>query len=52
MQDPKSLAIEAKLKAHECRELAKRATKDSHRVMLEQMAETWERIANEIPSDH
>jgi hypothetical protein len=43
---PKRLtADEAKAKITECRELAKRATRPEHRVMLEHMAETWERIA-------
>lgn len=40
--------LEANFKAHECRELAKRAKSDSHRVMLEHMAETWDRISNEL----
>jgi hypothetical protein len=44
--------IEAQFKAHECRELATRATQDRHRVMLEHMAETWERIAQEIPTEN
>jgi hypothetical protein len=39
---------EAKFKAFECRELAKRATIESHRTMLDHMAETWDRIASEI----
>jgi hypothetical protein len=41
-------AGEAQFKALECREMAKRTHIDSHRVMLEHMAETWERIACEI----
>jgi hypothetical protein len=41
-------AEEAKFKALECRELAKRASNPAHCIMLEHMAETWERIASEI----
>ena len=39
---------EAKFKALECRELAKRAPMESHRTMLDHMAETWDRIAREM----
>ena len=35
-------------KAAECRDLSERARKPSHRVMLEHMAETWERICEEM----
>jgi hypothetical protein len=34
-----------RIKADECRTLAKEAKKQEHRVMLMHMAETWERIA-------
>jgi hypothetical protein len=40
---------EAKTKARECREMAKRSALDSHRIMLEHMAETWDRIVGEMP---
>jgi hypothetical protein len=39
---------EAQQKADECRELAKRALNPEHRVMLNHMAETWERIATDM----
>jgi hypothetical protein len=39
---------EAKFKALECREIAKRVPSESHRVMLEHMAENWDRIAQEV----
>jgi hypothetical protein len=32
-------------KSAECRELAERTKKASDRIMLEHMAETWERLA-------
>jgi hypothetical protein len=32
-------------KAAECRQLAKEAPDKSHKIMLESIAETWERIA-------
>jgi hypothetical protein len=35
-------------KIAECRALAKHASKDSQRIMLESIAETWERIANSL----
>ena len=41
-------AEEVKFKALECREIAEHSTLDSHRIMLEHMAETWERIAQDI----
>ena len=34
-------------KAEECLEMARVATKPEHTVMLEHMAETWNRIAKE-----
>jgi hypothetical protein len=39
---------EAKFKIFECREMAKRSNNVSHQIMLEHMAETWERIAEEL----
>jgi hypothetical protein len=47
MSDPtkRLTADEAQAKATECRDMAKRATNPEHRIMLEHMAETWERIA-------
>jgi hypothetical protein len=39
---------EAKFKAFECREIAKRAIEPAHRTMLEQMADTWDRIAADV----
>ena len=45
----RSLTLEeAKFKALECREFAKRATDPSHVVMLDHMADTWNRIAGGI----
>jgi len=35
-------------KAAECRRLAEQASKQSHRIMLESIAETWERISNSL----
>jgi hypothetical protein len=35
-------------KAVECRELAKTANRQEHRIMLEHMADTWERVAADI----
>jgi len=32
-------------KAKECRDLARAATQTQHRVMLDHIAETWERLA-------
>ena len=45
-------AEEAKFKALECCEIAKHSAFDSHRIMLEHMAETWERIAQDIDSNN
>ena len=38
-------AADARAKASECRDLARRALKPEHRVMLQDMAETWDRLA-------
>lgn len=38
-------------KAKECREMAHLHANSAHRIMLEHMAETWERIAQAIPSN-
>jgi hypothetical protein len=35
-------------KVAECRRMARRVSIEAHRVMLEHMAETWERICQEI----
>ena len=43
---PKRLTpTEARAKARECREMAKVAHDQAHRVMLNHIAETWDRIA-------
>jgi hypothetical protein len=39
---------ECHAKAAECREMAKRAHDPSHRIMLEHMADTWERICADL----
>ena len=39
---------ECKAKAKECRAMAARALKPEHRVMLEHMAETWDRICQDL----
>jgi hypothetical protein len=41
-------ADQCREKAVECLEIAAVARDTSHKVMLEHMAETWERIAREI----
>jgi hypothetical protein len=35
-------------KAQECRDMARVATKPEHRIMLQHMAETWDRIAADV----
>jgi len=47
-QSKRLTAEEAKAKVIECRELAARAAKPEHRIMLEHMAETWERIVHTL----
>jgi len=42
---------DARSKAAECRDLARQAQVSKHRVMLEHMAETWERIASNMQTD-
>ena len=49
----KRLSVEeAKAKVIECREMAKRDVNPEHRVMLEHMAGTWERIARTLEKGH
>ena len=45
-------AEEAREKIAECRSMARRAINPEHRIMLERMAETWERIAGGLENDH
>jgi hypothetical protein len=45
-------AAEAREKIAECRTMAKRAINPEHRIMLEQMAQTWERIAQGLENGH
>ena len=50
---PKRLSSrEARAKAEECREMAKVALDKSHRIMLESIAQTWERIAQTTQDEH
>jgi len=44
---PLSIAL-CKAKAAECRDLAREADQESHRVMLEHVANTWERIGDTL----
>ena len=41
-------AADARDKASECRAMARRAINPEHRVMLEDMAEMWERLASTL----
>jgi len=41
----RSTAKQAKDKAEECREMARKTTNREHRRMLEEMARAWEQIA-------
>ena len=41
-------ATDARDKASECRDLARRALKPEHCAMLQDMAETWERLATNL----
>ena len=42
---------ECAAKAAECRDLAQRADLEAHRIMLEHVAETWDRIGAEIKNE-
>ena len=42
---------ECDAKAVECRALAQRAVLEPHRIMLEHIAETWDRIGAEIKNE-
>jgi hypothetical protein len=45
-QNPARLTVEdARNKGAECRDLARQTSKPAHRLMLEHMAETWDRVA-------
>jgi hypothetical protein len=43
---------EAKARAEECRAMAKVALDKSHRIMLESIAQTWDRIADSASDEH
>jgi hypothetical protein len=52
-EKPKRLTpTDAKAKAEECRTLAKVVLDQSHRIMLESIAQTWERIADSTYEEH
>jgi hypothetical protein len=51
MNAPTLTADEAYAKVAECLDLAERATSAAHRTMLLHMAETWQRIAEDIDSN-
>ena len=44
-------AQEAKAKAAECRDQAKRMNRRDQQIMLEHMAQTWERIAKSMENE-
>ena len=47
--EPRPLTLEeCHAKAAEVRALARRAVASEHRIMLEHMAETWDRICEDI----
>lgn len=48
---PRMTVADAGAKADECRELAGRARIPAHRIMLEHMADTWQRIADNMQTD-
>ena len=41
-------ATDARDKASECRDMARRAQKPEHRVMLDEMAAAWDRLATKL----
>jgi hypothetical protein len=43
-------ADQSRSKAEECRGLAQVAAKPEHRIMLQHIADTWERIARMCPT--
>jgi hypothetical protein len=45
---PKLIAHQCRVEAANCRSLAEQAMTEAHRVMLEHIASTWDRIAKEI----
>jgi hypothetical protein len=52
-QASKRLSVtEALVRATDCRELARNASNPEHKTLLEQMAETWERIAKGLTNGH
>jgi hypothetical protein len=45
---PELTANQCDSQARDCRALAEQAMRQPHRVMLEHIADTWERIASDI----
>ena len=53
IKELKSLTrMEAKAKSDECRRLAEVAADQLHRAMLEDVAQSWDRIAESIYDEH
>lgn len=50
-ENTRMTTADARAKADECRELARQAKVYAHRVMLEHMADTWQRIADNMQTD-
>jgi hypothetical protein len=48
---PRLTSDQCRKQADVCREMARVAISPAHRIMLEHMAETWIRIAQDVESD-
>ena len=48
----RATAVECRQKAKECRDMAKHSTRQEHRIMLQHMADTWERIAIDMEGEN
>ena len=47
-KQPDLIVEQCDSQAQRCRDLAKQVTRPPHRVMLEHIADTWDRIASDI----
>jgi hypothetical protein len=52
MQATRTTAEVCRERAAECRQMARVASQPSHEIMLNHMAETWERIALDVENNN
>ena len=52
MATQKTTSADCRQKAQECRSIAKSMKQEEHRNLLHEMAESWDRIADDLQGDN